>query len=464
MKQGDLLTLNIIDVNSDGDGVARTSDGAVIFVSGAITGETVSARVIFAGKKATFAKTMSVTEPSPFRIKPTCPHSGSCGGCDLCHVSFDFEGKVKREQVVTAFKKIAGVDLGDLVLPTAQGENVFGYRNKLQLPVAAVKGKPALGFYKKRTHDIIPLDVCPSNGDWSEKLIAAVKNWIGEFNVPCYDEEKNTGVVRHIVARKVGATVSVTLVINSDFLPKQKALVAALKNAFEKFTLGYSVNKTKGNVIMGDNYHPVFGDEKIQEKYLGLELVLSPLSFLQVNDEIAKAIYEKVASVIDPDSIVFDLYSGVGIMTSFIAKRARAVYGVEIVPDAVLNANENFFKNDIKNATAICGDVKDVLPMVLKSRLSGDKTVTLPQDDDPLRPVSVVVDPPRSGLDPEVIDTVLSVDPEKIIYVSCSPTSLARDVKLFLASNKYRLTYVQPFNMFPRSKHVETVASLERLK
>lgn len=476
---GDVIEGKVADFASEGEGIVKIGSYAV-FVPFAIKGETVRARIRFAKKDYAFAELVEVVLPSPDRVKPRCTYFGRCGGCDLQHVTTECQLAIKKASVENALKKIGGLDVkADDVVHL----NDWEYRNKIALPFAykSKSGRVSLGFYEKKSHTVVPMKWCPLHGEWAATLIQDVSEWANNEKISVYEETTGKGLIRHVVARKLD-TLTVTLVVNGSRVPKLEVLARKLEQDFGSVAIFISENTKNTNVIFGDNAKLVWGRE--QKQNLGAyEAVVSPLSFLQVNDEVRDAIYDKVCSFLaDFDGDIIELYSGVGLLTAQIAKRLEnaKITAVEIVPDATKNANALMQSLHIADrVTNVCADAVDFVSDLAKKDEQPEQSsqnIDLPDEilnspfylgEAPVKakaktqkPLALVLDPPRKGCDKRVLDTVNGADFERIAYISCNPQTLARDLKVL--GDKYAIASVTPFDMFPQTSNVETLVTLKR--
>lgn len=446
LRIGDEIEGTVSDFGMSGEGIVKL--GAYpVFVPFAIVGEQVKIKITYAKKDYAFGELIEVLSPSKDRIKPRCRYFGRCGGCDLQHLDAPMQEEVKRLNLVRTLMKNAGLDI---VVPEVVSGARWAYRNKLSLPLGSLgkHGKTVLGFYEKKSHWVVPMKSCPLHGDWADKLIAAVTAWANENGIKAYDEKTGKGQLRHLVARYV-TTLSVTVVVNGDNLPHADNLVKKLDAVFDGYALYVCPNKTRTNVIMGDSVKLIHGKETPQE--LGaFSAVVSPLSFLQVNDEIRDRLYSDVCKALDGfEGDIVELYSGVGLLTAEIASRLpdAEITAVEIVPSAVDDARSLMKKLGLDGrVTEICADAVEYMSSLETSEKCR----------------AVVVDPPRKGCDAPVLEGIVKADFGKIVYVSCNPATLARDLK-FLLANGYTLTSIQPYDMFPQTMHVETLVVLEKV-
>lgn len=444
-RTGDETEGVISDFGMSGEGILK--EGAYpIFVPFAIVGERVRVRINYAKKDYAFADVIEVLTPSDDRVKPRCRYFGRCGGCDLQHLDAAMQAEVKRLNLQRTLAKNAGLDV---VVPSVKTGRPWEYRNKLALPFGSLgkHGKAVLGFYEKKSHWVVPMRTCPLHGKWAEQLISDVTEWANENGLRVYDEKSGKGLLRHLVARKLD-TLSVTLVVNGDDVPHLNNLVKKLDRHFGDYVIYVSPNKADTNVIMGASAVKVYGEERPQ-KLGAFSAAVSPMSFLQVNDEIRDMIYADACALLDGfDGDITELYSGVGLLTAEIASRlpAACITAVEIVPEATEDARRLMRSLGCEGRVEeICVDAAEYM-----RSLSADGMRR-----------ALVVDPPRKGCAPEVLDAAVAAGYGKIVYISCNPATLSRDIK-FLIGNGYRLTHIQPYDMFPQTCHVETLVLLCR--
>ncbi len=426
-------------------GVARV-DGRAVFVSGAIAGETCEIRVLKALKNAAYAKVERTPTPSPERVEPDCPHYPACGGCKTRHMSYAEELRFKRQKAEDALRRIGGADISVDMIHAAR--RIERYRNKAQMPVAA---GARIGFYRGGSHEVINVPDCRLQPESVARVRGAVTAWMREFDVPAYDETAHRGLARHLYVRSNGAgECLVCLVVNAPperKLPREEEFVRRVREA-EPGIVGVvaSSNTARTNVILGDAYRTVWGRPWLDETLCGLRFRLSPPSFFQVNREQCEILYDRVLEFagLTGGETVLDLYCGIGSISLCAAGRAGRVIGVEIVPEAVGDARRNAARNNIRNAEFYCGDAPQIA-----ARLANEG----------VRPNVVIVDPPRRGLAPEAVETIARMSPDRVVYVSCDPATLGRDVKRF-SERGYRAQRAEAVDMFPRTEHVETVVSL----
>lgn len=444
-RETKLVPLTIEGYGSDGEGVARLPDGMTCFVKGALRGETCRVRLQKVGRSCAWGEVSEVTTPSPARRESDCPYFASCGGCSLRHMTYEEELAFKKQKVQDALTRIGGSDVA--VSAIFGAENTLRYRNKVQFPVAP---GPAIGFYQKRTHAVTDVEDCLLQPSAAARLRGAVKAWMEAYAVPAYDERAHKGLVRHVYVRTNAAGESLCcLMVNGSSLPHEAELVQALRQAepgLAGVVLG--VNEKKTNVILGDAYRTLWGRDTLEETLCGLSFRLSVPSFFQVNRAQTEVLYGKALELaaLTGTETVLDLYCGIGTITLCLAKRAGRVIGAEIVPAAIRDAKENAARNHIENAEFFCGDAAETA-----ARLEAEG----------LRPDVITVDPPRKGLAPEVIGSIAAMGPERVVYVSCDPATLGRDVKRF-GELGYRAVRACAVDMFPATRHVESVVLLER--
>ena len=468
MNKNDRIELTITDMGVKGEGIGK-KEGYTFFVKNAVIGDTVSAVITKMKKGYGYAKTLQVLSPSSDRIDPSCPEASRCGGCQIMELSYPAQLKYKEQKVKNNLERIGGLDMSSFeFLPIIRmGEEVpLHYRNKMQYPFGrTTQGRIVTGFYAGRTHYLIETKNCPVALQGDEKIRQAVCAFAEQNALSVYDEETGTGLLRHLLIRRGYATgqVMVCLVINGDELGTielERAFVAALKEADPAVhSISLNINKEKTNVILGKTLRCLSGERYIEEKITcGKELLrfqISPLSFFQVNTLQTEQLYGTALSFADlkGDETVWDLYCGTGTISLFLSKSAKKVIGVEVIPAAIEDANENAWLNGIDNAQFLCGKAEELFPeAVLQENLPADV---------------VVLDPPRKGCDAKLLDALRKVGPEKIVYVSCDSATLARDLKILTGGDpswkdgaSYQLKKVQPVDMFPHTVHVESVVLL----
>ena len=444
--EGTIQTLTIDGYDSTGGGVARLPDGQVVFVKGALAGETCHVRLDKVGKSACWGRVAQVLAPSPHRVLPDCPDYPQCGGCQLRHMDYQEELSMKRRRVEDAVRRIGGLDLSVEAIHGAELPD--RYRNKVQYPVAPGEKGPRIGFYRARSHDVIDTEDCLLQPESASRLRRAVKGWMEEFQVPAYDEKAHEGLIRHCYVRsnQAGETLC-ALAVNGGTLPHESELASRLRQA-EPGLVGVvlSINRKRTNVILGQEFRTLWGRDYLEDTLCGLRFQLSVPSFYQVNRDQAEVLYGRAVAFanLTGRETVLDLYCGIGTITLAMARMAGRAIGAEVAPQAVEDARENARRNGVKNAEFFCGDAGQVAAMLARR---GE------------RPQVVCVDPPRKGLAPEVIDAIACMEPKRVVYVSCDPGTLARDLARF-AQKGYTVTRLECVDLFPRTAHVETVVLL----
>ena len=437
----------ITDYTAEGQGVARI-DGCVVFVPNAIAGETCLVRIEKAQKTWATGRITQILEKSPHRVQRECPISASCGGCDFHHMDYEEETRLKAERVRQALNRLGGEALSSV--PILSASACRDYRNKAQYPVSSKKGRVYAGFYRAGTHEIVENPRCRILPETMDQVKDIVIDHANRFGITAYDEAANQGLLRHIYVRRgaVSGQVLVCLVANGRNFPKREALIQKLQEVPGFTTLVLSVNTKKGNTVLGDEFITLYGPGYIEDTLCGLTFRLSPRSFYQVNHHQAQRLYEAAISQaeITKDDLVLDLYCGVGTITLAMAGAAGKVIGVEVVEQAVTDARENARRNGIENAEFFCGDAgKAALALEAKGVI----------------PDVVIVDPPRKGLNADTIEALAKMSPRRIVYVSCDPATLGRDIAL-LKEKGYRVKNAMAADLFPRCAHVESIVCLAR--
>ena len=450
LKVGQTEDTVITGYTAAGEGVCRI-EGCAVFVPGAIRGERCTVRVTHVGKHSAHGVVQTLCAPSPHRTAPACPYEKKCGGCQFWHMDYEEECALKAQRVADALTRIGDVDCPKL--PILGAERTEGYRNKAIFPVQQQKGSPVAGFYREKTHTVVPIERCRIQHPTADAARAAVLVWAKKNGVRAYDEKSGTGFLRDIFVRVgfVTGEVMVCLSANGNRLPQPEQLVALLQKRVPKLcSVLLCDNRSAGNVVLNGTFSTVFGRDYIEDRLCGLQFRLSARSFYQVNHDQAERLYEKAvaAAALTGTETVLDLYCGTGTITLVMAKHAGRVIGVELVAQAIEDAKQNAVRNGIENAEFLCADATAAAKQLAEQGI---------------RPDVVCVDPPRKGLSPEVIRAVAEMSPIRVVYVSCDPATLARDVKLFAAAG-YSLTGAEAVDMFPRTAHVECVALMTRNK
>ena len=437
----------VTDYTAEGQGIAHV-EGCAVFLPNAIAGERVRLRIEYPRKTWASGKILEILEKSPHRVNRECPVAKLCGGCDFWHMDYEEETRLKAERVKTCLNRLAGENLTEV--PILAAPDCRGYRNKAQYPVAAKKGRAFAGFYRSGTHQVVENKSCRILPPEADAVKDAVIDYVNQYRVSVYDEASHTGLLRHIYVRRgaVSGQILVCLVCNGEKLPKAEALLERLKKIPGFTTLVLSVNTKKGNAVLGDKFVTLFGPGYIEDTLCGLRFRLSPRSFYQVNHDQAQRLYETAISQagITKSDTVLDLYCGVGTITLAMAGAAGKVIGVEVIPQAVEDAKDNARRNGIENAEFFCGD-------------AGQAALALEAQG--VHPDVAVVDPPRKGLNADTIEALSRMAPRRIVYVSCDPATLARDVAL-LKERGYALQSATAADLFPRCAHVETVVLLSK--
>ncbi|MCR4431717.1 MAG: 23S rRNA (uracil(1939)-C(5))-methyltransferase RlmD [Tepidanaerobacteraceae bacterium] len=450
IKLGQQIDIDIDSMAHEGQGVGRVN-GMAVFVEGALKGEKVRARVEKAAKNYAIAHVEDILIPSPDRIKPVCPYFYRCGGCTLQHLSYRGQLEFKTQRVKECLEKIGRINT--IVHNTIGMSDPWRYRNKAQYPIGRDGSRTVLGFYEKRTHNIVPSDSCLIQHDISNEVSRVIREWADRFNVSIYDEKKHTGLLRHVIT-KIGfktGEVMVILVVNGNEIPRAEELIEILRKKIRGFkSLILNNNDKKTNVILGNKNTVIFGPPYIHD-YIGeIKFSLSPVSFFQVNPMQVEILYGKVLEYarLTGRETVIDAYCGIGTITLFLARRAKKVCGIEIVAQAVQDARHNAGINGINNVEFIEGAAEDVMQELVKK---GDMADV------------VVMDPPRRGCDEKLLQAAADMEPQSIVYVSCNPATLARDLR-FLEDRGYRTQEAQPVDMFPHTAHVECVVLMSNVK
>ena len=446
LRQDQVYTGTVEGYSSEGLGIVRL-DGAVVFVPGAVRGETVDLRITRVMKTAAAGEIVKIHAPSPERAAPECPYYGRCGGCGFQHLTYGEELWAKRRRVQDALERLGGTDVA--VEEILGAKDPHHYRNKSQYPVGS---GGEIGFYRARSHQVIPVRSCLIQSEVSDRTAQAVGKWMKRYQVPPYDERSGKGLIRHIYVRVNRKGESLCCVVaNGKQVPREPELAAFVRAAAPR-TVGVvlNTNTRRGNVILGEKYRTLWGEPYLMDTLCGLTFKLSVPSFYQVNRDQAEVLYGKALEFagLTGEETVLDLYCGTGTITLCMAARARRVLGAEIVAPAIRDARENASRNGVTNAEFFCGDAAEVAEHL---------------EREGLRPDVITVDPPRKGLAEEVIASVARMGPARVVYVSCDPATLGRDVARF-AGRGYRAVRAAAVDMFPGTPHVETVVLLSQQK
>lgn len=459
-KKNEQISVEIIDLGEDGFGVGKYQ-GYTLFIKDTVPGDLVEALVLKTKKSYGYAKVLHILKPSPYRVKPRCLLASKCGGCQLQHIVYEKQLEYKWNKVKCCLERIGGVVKPPLEKIIGM-EEPFYYRNKAQFPVGRGKnGELSIGFYAGRTHSIMNTECCYIQAKINTKLIKQVRDFLEQEKISIYEETTGMGLVRHIMTRIGFRTgeVMVCLVINGEKLPHQEVLIEKLKEVekedprYQIKSICCNINREKTNVILGEKIVSIYGEPYITDWIGEVKFRISPLSFYQVNPIQTEKLYEKVLEFaqLRGSEIVWDLYCGIGTISLFLAKQAKKVYGVEVVPQAIEDARKNAKLNGITNAEFFVGAAETILPK--KYREGNGK----------MRADIIVIDPPRKGCDEAVLSTIAEMGVERVVYVSCDPGTLSRDIK-FMKQKKYEMIQGVVVDMFGETEHVETVCLLSKLK
>ncbi len=445
LLQNEIYEARVTDYTAEGQGVAHI-EGCAVFIPSAIAGETYKVRIEKAKKTWASGKIVEILEKSPHRIQRQCPISAKCGGCDFHHMDYAEESRLKAERVRSCLNRMAGENLD--TVPILAAPSCDGYRNKAQYPVAMKKGRAYAGFFQAGTHEVVENKRCLILPEETDRVKDIVIDHVNKNHISVYNEATHKGLLRHIYVRRgaVSGQILVCLAVNGEVLPHDDKLIEALQTLPGFTTLVLSVNTRRGNAVLGDKFITLHGPGYIEDTLCGLNFRLSPRSFYQVNHHQAQRLYEAAISQaqITKDDTVLDLYCGVGTITLAMAGAAGKVIGVEVVPQAVEDARDNARRNGIENAEFFCGDAGEAALALEKQGIKADV---------------VIVDPPRKGLNADTIEALSRFAPRRIVYVSCDPATLARDVAL-LKDRGYRLQNALAADLFPRCSHVESIVTL----
>ena len=448
LKKNDVVTLQVTGCSSEGSGVGHYN-GQAVFVAGAAAGDAVECLIIKAKSNYAVGKLLHVLKASPDRIQPDCPVFPRCGGCVFRHISYDAELRIKEQRVLDAFTRIGHLNVSlQPIVPSPQAD---GYRNKAQYPVESVNGRLHAGFYAPFSHRVIDCKSCRLQPPAFAPIIQTVARWAEKYKIPVYDEKTGKGLLRHIYLRRGFATgeMMVCLVVNADRIFKEQALVDALLKTDENVkTVLLNTNKEDTNVVLGETNRVLYGRGYIEDILCGKRFRISSLSFYQVNHDQAEQLYKTAAAfALTPNTkTLVDLYCGTGTIGLTMADKVERLIGVEIVKDAVKDAKINAQLNGMQNTEFLCADAAAAALALQKRGIAPD---------------TVILDPPRKGCDEALLQTVSDMAPERIVYISCDPATLARDCAV-LTARGYTVQIVAPFDMFPRTSHVETVVRLSR--
>ena len=452
MKKDDVIEVKIEDMGVDGEGIGK-ADGITLFIKDAVIGDVVQAKIMKMKKSYGYARLLEVLTPSPYRIEPKCPVSRPCGGCQLQALSYEKQLEYKENKVRNNLKRIGGFT--DIPMePIAGMKEPYHYRNKAQFPIGRDKdGKLTAGFYAARTHSLIPVDECYLGAKINEPILGKILQIMEQEHIEPYDEKTHTGLVRHILIRFGFTTkeIMVCFILNGKKLPKQEKFIAALTEIPGMTSISVNRNEKDTNVIMGEKTITIWGSDYITDYIGDIKYQISPQSFYQVNPAQTKVLYEKALEYagLTGTETVWDLYCGIGTISLFLAQKAKKVFGVEIVPQAIADAKKNAALNDITNVDFFVGKAEEVYPSYVSEHKEEAKAEV------------IVVDPPRKGCEESLLSTIVSMAPERIVYVSCDSATLARDLK-YLCGHGYELKRVQAVDQFCQTGHCETVVLLSK--
>lgn len=448
VQKNETVELVFEDLTHEGSGVGKVN-GYPIFVPYALPGEQSLVKVLKVKKNYGYGKLEKIEKESSERVEPPCNVFYQCGGCQLQHMNYSFQLKMKQKQVKDVLRKIGHIE--DIpVHPTIGMDDPWRYRNKVQIPVGEIDGKLATGFYQRRSHHIIKMDTCVIQDEMNDRMVEAVRRIADKYGVKPYDEKSHRGTLRHIMVRTGEQTgdVMVVLVTRTNELPYQKEIINELKQTYPNIkSIVQNINKEKTNVILGRKTNILWGEEYIHDFIGDIKFAISAKSFYQVNPTQTKKLYDKALEYanLSGDETVIDAYCGIGTISLFLAQKAKKVYGVEVVREAIDDAKKNAKLNHMDNVEFFVGEAEKVMPWW---KAQG------------LKPDVIVVDPPRKGCEESLLKTMIEMNPKRIVYVSCNPSTLARDLNI-LEQAGYHTKEVQPVDMFPQTGHVECVALIE---
>ena len=449
LQKNDIIELTVEGIASDGSGVAR-ADGIAVFIPFAIPGDTVETRIVKVAKNCLYGIVERMVSPSSDRVSPDCEVFGKCGGCVYRNADYSAELRYKREKIVAAMKRIGGLDIE---VPDVIGcEPSDRYRNKLMLPVGRdADGSPRCGLFARRSHRIVSCEDCILQPEEFMRIARFAFDKLIKSGVSAYDEKTGRGLLRHIYIRQAPGSeeLMLCLVINGRGFDGERGFAQEMSEKFPRIkSVVININRSSGNIILGDSCRTIYGSDCIFGNLRGVEMRISPLSFCQVNSEQCVRLYDiaEEFAELDKDTLLLDLYCGAGVIGLSMADKVKELVGVEIVPPAIEDAKYNAEKSGIRNAEFICADASEAAARLLRE---GKK------------PRVIILDPPRAGCDRELIDAVVGMAPERVVYISCDVATQARDLKIF-ASLGYETVKVQGVDMFPRTAHVESVACMSR--
>lgn len=446
--QGQDYEVSVTDLGIHGEGIGKV-EGFTVFVPGALPGEKAKVRISRVKRSYAVGKLIALKETTPHRVKPECPVYDQCGGCQISHLSYEAQLEVKHRSVGNVIERIAGED-GALVEPVIPAAHPFGYRNKMAIPAGFVKVIPTLGYYRQGTHDIVPTAFCHIQKEENNDLLRFAAAFIRKHSISCYNEKTGKGSLRHVMGR-VGdeGKLMVVFITATRNLPCEEEWVREMTEALPfVVSIYHNVQDRKGNVILGKTIRKLYGSDTLKASIGPLQFEVSPYSFFQVHKEQAEVLYSKALEFaqLTGEETVIDAYCGTGTISLYLAQKAKHVLGIEIVPAAIEDAKKNALRNHVDNADFVAADAGVIMPKLYKQGT---------------RPDVIVMDPIRAGCSEDVLKAAAGMEPKRIVYVSCGPSTFARDAKI-LAQMGYQLRKVQPVDMFPQTTHVETVCLLSR--
>lgn len=450
LQKNEVREGKVIDLTHEGHGVVKL-DRYPIFIPNALIDETIEYKVIKVKKNFAIGKLLDIKVQSNQRVEPPCVYYYKCGGCQLQHLSYQAQLAMKKEQVINLFHRKANFE-NTIIHDTIGMETPWRYRNKSQIPVGKNEDNDTImGFYRQRSHQIIDMDECLIQDTKHQDVMNHVKQWCNELNVSIYDERKKAGLMRHVVIRTGHYTgdLMVIFVTNGKKFKQSDIMTQKLIEAFPNIkSVKHNINNTHSNVIMGDVSHTLYGVDQIEDTLSDITFKISDQSFYQINSTQTEKLYQRAIEYADlqGEETVLDTYCGIGTIGLYMAPKAKHVYGVEVVPEAIEDAKKNATINQFENTTFVCGKAEEV---ILKWKAQG------------IKPDVVMVDPPRKGCDESFLDTLLELNPRRIVYISCNPSTQQRDAQHL--ATQYELTQITPVDMFPHTTHVETVAQFDRI-
>ncbi len=448
INKNDVIEVTFEDLTHEGAGVAKV-DGFPLFVPNGLPGEEAKIKIVKVKKGYGYGRILELYKKSPDRIEPACPIYKQCGGCQLQHLSYEAQLKFKQKQVKEVLTRIGHLE-NITVHPVLGMTDPWKYRNKSQVPVGEIEGGLVAGFFQQRSHTIINMEECLIQAEENDRVVQGVKRIAEKFGMRAYNEETHSGTLRHIVTRYGRKTkdVMVVLITRTEEFQHKDKIINGIQEAFPQVkSIIQNINSKRTNVIFGDKTKVLWGDEYLYDSIGDIQFAISARSFYQVNPEQTKVLYDKALEYADltGNETVIDAYCGIGTISLFLAQKAKKVYGVEIVPEAIEDAKRNAKLNGMNNVEFEVGKSEEVIPAWHEQGISADV---------------IVVDPPRKGCDTELLETIIKMKPKRVVYVSCNPGTLARDLRI-LEDGGFKTIEVQPVDMFPHTAHIENVAVLE---